>query len=496
MSLRFGTDTASPSVGGTYSYSYGSFNGGDTRDYLNVYGKVSYTDKWSTCEGILYINGSQMWSGDMFASQNTGAYYDLPKNTTFQIGWRITSLDGDGSLQITSSIGNNSLVSKSLGNITTGTKNLNIGYLSYGIYTFIPEKSGNYSLTCPTYIAGKISPNSSDTSESGGNSDTYSLTAGVTYYVTFRNVNGSSYDATSGVATLEYLPIKTHINYVYNGTNTRKEKEGESYTLDSISSMGYTLDGWDFYGWTDTRGSAIRKYQDGETFTTIEDTTEYYLYPIWSKSYNINYKYGYLMPTIEVDQAFKYSYEVQNDAAEPLDTHTYSQTSASYTTKNLANSFTYDGRMFTLGAWYVGSTNRTLSLGASVPISEDISLNGAYSSLALSLFFDKNNERATGETINITNGRQLYNSYNQAFSQLIMSIKDCGFKLNGKSFKEWNTKADGSGVSYKPPGTITIDINTTLYAIWEDAEKPFLYINCAAAIPYIYLNGKYYKLIK
>lgn len=40
----------------------------------------------------------------------------------------------------------------------------------------------------------------------------------------------------------------------------------------------------------------------------------------------------------------------------------------------------------------------------------------------------------------------------------------------GKVFKEWNTKADGSGTSYLGGATFSIVSDTTLYAIWKDAQ--------------------------
>ena len=41
-----------------------------------------------------------------------------------------------------------------------------------------------------------------------------------------------------------------------------------------------------------------------------------------------------------------------------------------------------------------------------------------------------------------------------------------------KSFKEWNTKADGSGDSYAEGAEVTPDSDMTLYAIWELADGP------------------------
>lgn len=48
---------------------------------------------------------------------------------------------------------------------------------------------------------------------------------------------------------------------------------------------------------------------------------------------------------------------------------------------------------------------------------------------------------------------------------------------NGYSFKEWNTKADGTGTSYSPLSTVknlsfTQDEQVNLYAIWEDKQAP------------------------
>lgn len=44
------------------------------------------------------------------------------------------------------------------------------------------------------------------------------------------------------------------------------------------------------------------------------------------------------------------------------------------------------------------------------------------------------------------------------------------FKRDGYDFKNWNTKADGSGKSYKDKAKITAEKDTKLYAQWEKAE--------------------------
>lgn len=52
-------------------------------------------------------------------------------------------------------------------------------------------------------------------------------------------------------------------------------------------------------------------------------------------------------------------------------------------------------------------------------------------------------------------------------------VAECGFTNTGKKFVEWNTMADGSGVTYIPGDRFYIKDNVTLYAIWGDEpQKP------------------------
>ena len=50
------------------------------------------------------------------------------------------------------------------------------------------------------------------------------------------------------------------------------------------------------------------------------------------------------------------------------------------------------------------------------------------------------------------------------------SVPDCDFYWYGHRFTGWNTKADGSGVSYAPGEAIELDADTTLYAQWAAEE--------------------------
>lgn len=389
--------------------------------------------------------------------------------------------------------------------INGGTISLNssysktLGIEEYVYYSFTPTKSGSYTMTFTknSSLKGWIATNTNNNSSSGNStgSITQELNAGTTYYFGVKNTTTTNYSSgINNTITLIYNVPKTYMNYVYNGKNTRKEKEGESYSLDTISSLGYSLNGWTFVGWSDEPENYNIIYTNGDTFTISPDITEYYLYPIWRKSFVITYKYGYPTPTIETDNAFIYSYERFTDNYDPLATSTYSQTSIFYNTKRITETFIYDERTFSPGVWYINNTTNYISMGMGTNISSNINFNGAYSSPNLSLFYEGNNEKVHGDTPDITNINQIYNSYNQSFQSWKVAASECGFTLSGKKFKEWNTQADGKGTSYKVGEHISVSVNTTVYAIWIDADTPFMFINGKEIKPYIYRNNKYYEI--
>lgn len=53
----------------------------------------------------------------------------------------------------------------------------------------------------------------------------------------------------------------------------------------------------------------------------------------------------------------------------------------------------------------------------------------------------------------------------------VKSLEETGLKKDGFTFKEWNTKADGRGTSYKAGSILSTSSNMILYAIWNE-DKP------------------------
>ena len=63
------------------------------------------------------------------------------------------------------------------------------------------------------------------------------------------------------------------------------------------------------------------------------------------------------------------------------------------------------------------------------------------------------------------------------------------FTNNNLYFKQWNTKADGTGLSYKSGDSFTLKGNTVLYAIWS--ENNITNINANDVQPSTYIIGNY-----
>ena len=73
-------------------------------------------------------------------------------------------------------------------------------------------------------------------------------------------------------------------------------------------------------------------------------------------------------------------------------------------------------------------------------------------------------------------------------------VYDYLYERSGYTFKEWNTKADGTGTSYTDEQTINRSSNIALYAIWEkigDVTDPCIEIKDDIII---YRNNSFEKL--
>lgn len=61
-------------------------------------------------------------------------------------------------------------------------------------------------------------------------------------------------------------------------------------------------------------------------------------------------------------------------------------------------------------------------------------------------------------------------------------------KKIGYTFVSWNTRSDGSGITFFPGSTFTLNSTTTLYAIWEAANIASIKVNNEYKLCYTYYN--------
>lgn len=182
---------------------------------------------------------------------------------------------------------------------------------------------------------------------------------------------------------------------------------------ENLERPGYVL-----VGWTD----GVYEYKIRDTFTATKDVT---LVPVWRGDVTISYdsnggtvvnsctgmepSYITVEPTSPIKPEFIFA--------------------GWYTDADLAQSYAFGN--------LVGTDSLTLYAKWQVTLSYDANDGSGYALVAIQDDVESN-----------------------------VSVSDASLFNSGHSFQEWNTKADGTGVTYMPGSRIILIENTTLYAIW------------------------------
>ncbi len=88
------------------------------------------------------------------------------------------------------------------------------------------------------------------------------------------------------------------------------------------------------------------------------------------------------------------------------------------------------------------------------PLNGNVTLYAIWSYNVATITFDANGGTGTMESKKVTKGEATILTANV-------------FQKEGYDFEKWNTKVDGTGTDYADLGSITVDKNTTLYAMWK-----------------------------
>lgn len=290
------------------------------------------------------------------------------------------------------------------------------------------------------------------TTKADGNGTAYA--AGATY----------THDQDGGTVTLyaKWTPWKHVLHYNKNVPTSSTSQTVSNMPVDqtktfgqlmTISNLVPTRKGYTFAGWYTQSNGTGTKYNPGSNYAADQNGGTVNLYAKWTPwTYKI--KYDKNVSSSSSSQAVNNMPEDQSKTQE-------------INVILSDNKPTRNGYIF--NGWQVNGTGMIYQPGAT--FSQDGDSNGATIALKAkwtpwkhTVHFDKN-VPASSKSQTVSN---IPSDVTKTFDQKL-TLNSTKPTRKGYSFKEWNTKADGSGTSYAAGGTYDQDHNggtVTLYAIW------------------------------
>ena len=276
--------------------------------------------------------------------------------------------------------------------------------------------------------------------------------------------------AEEGIVTLyaQWEPISYNIEYIGSRPNNASSvltgsmsSETHNYEEEfNIKKNAYSLEGWSFKNWnTEADGSGV-SFSDEALVKNISET-KVTLYAQWTANeYSVVYNSNKPSAT---------NFEIKGSMDNSI--HVYDVTSFLRT-----NSYTLEGYNFAGWNTKADSSGTAYTNGAEIKTLVPSGLIELYAQW-----------QAVGYEINYMPNRPSNASNNVAgetassshFIDTTSSLTSNGFTLTGWSFKNWNTKMDGSGISFENKASVTNLITNTgttyLYAQWQANEYNVIY---------------------
>lgn len=271
-------------------------------------------------------------------------------------------------------------------------------------------------------------------------------------------------DQNGGTVTLyaQWTPWKHVLHYNKNVPTSSISQTVSNMPVDqtktfgqlmTISNLVPTRKGYTFAGWYTQSNGTGTKYNPGSNYAADQNGGTVNLYAKWTPwTYKI--KYDKNVSSSSSSQAVNNMPEDQSKTQE-------------INVVLSDNKPTRNGYIF--NGWQVNGTGMIYQPGAT--FSQDGDSNGATITLKAkwtpwkhTVHFDKN-VPASSKSQTVSN---IPSDVTKTFDQKL-TLNSTKPTRKGYSFKEWNTKADGSGTSYAAGGTYDQDHNggtVTLYAIW------------------------------
>ena len=219
---------------------------------------------------------------------------------------------------------------------------------------------------------------------------------------------------------------------------------GQGYDT-PLNANKFERPGYVFLGWALTSDATYESFKDGQLFNYGADKVT--LYAVWAEERTITF-----YPNGATGEA--YTQKVGKDHQALIEACRFTR-----------EYYRFDG-------WTTDPSNDTCSYweGSSVILSDsNLTLYAHWSfdsANSVKITFDKNSPEATGEM-----------PVQFAHKTTPAVLNQNTYAMENKSFKGWNTQADGNGTPYDDKATTTFTTDTTLYAQWVDNCKLTLHSN-------------------
>ena len=223
------------------------------------------------------------------------------------------------------------------------------------------------------------------------------------------------------------------VSYDANGGEGAPEEEtaeiGNSIT---ISTVNPTKTGYTFLGWSTNKDTTIAEYERNKTYTFTETTK---LYAVWQ----------------EIQQVVTYT--VTYNYTENGGTSATATTAALMTNAKVDLTVTAEKPGYKFIGWNTDS-NATTGLNQITIGESNITIYAIFSK-EIKVTYSYNNETKIESKL----------IYNKEASVNLITLEEQ--EKEGYTFKEWNTKEDGTGTEYKANTEYDFTSDVTLYAVWE-----------------------------
>ena len=302
------------------------------------------------------------------------------------------------------------------------------------------------------------------------------LSASGTYcgVITYDVSEKSSTDANVQPISYHYTTLSRTVELKDGLVYDSNDGSGKTYSVlpdetgkVTVEDNMFHYDGHAFVEWKNTADESGKSYKTENELTI--NSGSIILYAQWEEAYTV---------TIYVSQENATIIITDEDGKEikPEKDGTYMLPQGKYTYKVFKSGYITSTKEFTVGDL---SDEKNKEITISVDLS---SSSSGGTPVSYNVTYNANGGSGTLIDVN--------SPYHSGVTVLVL---ENNFTKDGCTFKNWNTKADGSGTSYSAGDRFSINSNISLYAQWEEVSTPPAVQKVTVTF---YIGNEVYKVVE